>query len=106
MYHILSKLNLCLDQDPAVSNPSGSSAQSWANIASQPPRVIQKIPKANTSSQVNYCSGHQHLFEHTLYKIDIIAVVLLCPGGFICTDRRAENREEKEEKKEEIQDCI
>lgn len=39
------------DQDPAVSNPSGSSAQSWANIASQPPRVIQKIPKANTSSQ-------------------------------------------------------
>lgn len=40
-----------LDQDPAVSNPSGSSAQSWANIASQPPRVIQKIFKANTSSQ-------------------------------------------------------
>ncbi|XP_048045314.1 selenocysteine insertion sequence-binding protein 2-like [Megalobrama amblycephala] len=39
------------DQDSAVSNPTGSSAQSWANIASQPPRVIQKSPKANTSSQ-------------------------------------------------------
>lgn len=30
------------DQDGAVSNPTGSFAQSWANIASQPPRVIQK----------------------------------------------------------------
>lgn len=39
------------DQDSAVSNPTGSSAHSWANIASQPPRVIQKIPKANSSSQ-------------------------------------------------------
>ncbi|KAL1274677.1 hypothetical protein QQF64_027491 [Cirrhinus molitorella] len=39
------------DQDSAVSNTTGSSAQSWANIASQPPRVIQKSPKANTLSQ-------------------------------------------------------
>ncbi|XP_042580651.1 selenocysteine insertion sequence-binding protein 2-like isoform X2 [Cyprinus carpio] len=39
------------DQDSAVSNPTGSSAQSWANVASQPPRVIQKNLKANTLSQ-------------------------------------------------------
>ncbi|XP_016321296.1 selenocysteine insertion sequence-binding protein 2-like isoform X2 [Sinocyclocheilus anshuiensis] len=38
-----------LDQDQ--SSPTGSSAQSWANIASQPPRVIQKSPKANRLSQ-------------------------------------------------------
>ncbi|XP_026108584.1 selenocysteine insertion sequence-binding protein 2-like isoform X2 [Carassius auratus] len=35
------------DWDSAEFNPTGSSAQSWANIASQPPRVIQKSPKAN-----------------------------------------------------------
>ncbi|XP_058632493.1 selenocysteine insertion sequence-binding protein 2-like isoform X2 [Onychostoma macrolepis] len=39
------------DQDSAVSNPTGSSAQSWANIASQLPRVIQKSLKANTLSE-------------------------------------------------------
>ncbi|KAI2664383.1 Selenocysteine insertion sequence-binding protein 2 [Labeo rohita] len=39
------------DQYSTVSNPTGSSAQSWANIASQPPRVIQKSPKTDTLSQ-------------------------------------------------------
>ncbi|XP_059403616.1 selenocysteine insertion sequence-binding protein 2-like isoform X3 [Carassius carassius] len=39
------------DWDSAVFNPTGSSAQSWANIASQPPRVIQKSPKANRLSE-------------------------------------------------------
>uniref|UniRef100_A0A8C1LZH9 SECIS binding protein 2 n=1 Tax=Cyprinus carpio TaxID=7962 RepID=A0A8C1LZH9_CYPCA len=39
------------DRESAVSNPTGSSAQSWANIASQPPRVIQKSPKANRLSE-------------------------------------------------------
>lgn len=39
------------DQDSAEYNPSGSSAHSWANIASQPPRVIQISLRANTLSQ-------------------------------------------------------
>ncbi|XP_026067969.1 selenocysteine insertion sequence-binding protein 2-like isoform X2 [Carassius auratus] len=39
------------DQDSLVSSPTGSSAQSWANVASQPPRVIQKSLKASTLSE-------------------------------------------------------
>ncbi|XP_051525097.1 selenocysteine insertion sequence-binding protein 2-like isoform X2 [Myxocyprinus asiaticus] len=39
------------DPDSALSNPIGSPAPSWANIASQPPKVIQTIPKASASSQ-------------------------------------------------------
>ncbi|XP_059406060.1 selenocysteine insertion sequence-binding protein 2-like isoform X5 [Carassius carassius] len=41
------------DQDSLVwtVNPTGSSAQSWANVASQPPRVIQKSLKASTLSE-------------------------------------------------------
>lgn len=44
-------LAITADQDSAVSSTTGSSAHSWANIASQPPRVIQKSPKANAPSQ-------------------------------------------------------
>ncbi|XP_051551984.1 selenocysteine insertion sequence-binding protein 2-like isoform X2 [Myxocyprinus asiaticus] len=39
------------DPDSAIANPIGSPAPSWANIASQPPKVIQKIPKPSASSQ-------------------------------------------------------
>ncbi|XP_057207195.1 selenocysteine insertion sequence-binding protein 2-like isoform X2 [Triplophysa rosa] len=42
-------LAVATDQDNATSNPAGS--PSWANIASQPPKVIEKCPKPNTSSQ-------------------------------------------------------
>ncbi|TRY95859.1 hypothetical protein DNTS_021392 [Danionella cerebrum] len=46
------KIKADLDQSTAVANPTGLSAlSSWANIASQPRKVIQKLPKANTSSQ-------------------------------------------------------
>ncbi|XP_056603222.1 selenocysteine insertion sequence-binding protein 2-like isoform X2 [Triplophysa dalaica] len=42
-------LAVTTDQDNATSNPAGPA--SWANIASQPPKVIEKCPKPNTSSQ-------------------------------------------------------
>lgn len=43
-----------LDLDNAESNPPGS--PSWANVASQPPKVVQKSPKPKTSSQVQSAS--------------------------------------------------
>ncbi|XP_067294222.1 selenocysteine insertion sequence-binding protein 2-like isoform X2 [Pseudorasbora parva] len=49
-------LVITTDEGSAISNPTGSAANSWANIASQPPRVIQKSPKANTSSQEDLSS--------------------------------------------------
>uniref|UniRef100_A0A672Q6Y2 Selenocysteine insertion sequence-binding protein 2-like n=1 Tax=Sinocyclocheilus grahami TaxID=75366 RepID=A0A672Q6Y2_SINGR len=81
-------------------NPTGSSAQSWANIASQPPRVIQKSSKANRLSQVNCCTVDQH-FEHVLYKIDTIYAFYLY---FYCiqedlTTQLVEQTEKKRRKK-------